>query len=199
MVERILTLAARAPSGNNTQPWSVHAVVGAVKTALETDLCAAFDDPTFETEDDYLTYPRRWPEPYATRRRTVGWALYQSLGIAKRDTRAMRQFHQRNLTFFGAPVGLFVTMDRLLEKASWLDAGMFLQSLMLAARGEGLHTCPQAMFVPYHRVVRRHVPIPETQVLLCGVALGYEDPTQPENDLRTQREPVDTFATFHGW
>ncbi len=197
LVARLLSVAAHAPSGGNMQPWKVHVVTGEAKTRLEADLTAAALDPKQGPEPEYDYYPRRWVEPYTSRRRKLGWELYARLGIARRDLPAIRRQHARNFSFFGAPVGLFFSIDRSLSHGSWLDVGMFIQNLMIAARAAGLHTCPQAAFTSYHRVVRRHVAIPEDEILLCGMSLGYEDASKPENALRTEREPVERFTFFY--
>ncbi len=197
LVAEILALAARAPSGANIQPWKVHVVQGKLKQALEEDLLSACDDPDYSSNPEYSYYPDNWSEPYLSRRRKVGWDLYSLLGIAKRDVDARRQQHKRNFLFFGAPVGLFFTLDRRLSCGSWLDAGMFIQNLMIAARSAGLHSCPQAAFTSYHDVVRRHINITQDETLLCGMSLGYEDKSKPESKLRTEREPVENFAVFY--
>ena len=195
-IEAILALAARAPSGTNCQPWKVYVCTGSVRDALSRELVAAHfhDDGTHKEE--YAYYPRRWREPYLERRRKLGWDLYGLLGIAKGDRAATAQQHARNYEFFGAPVGLFFTLDRDMENGSWLDCGMFIQSVMIAARAFGLHTCPQAAFTPFHRIVRRHLDIPESEILLCGMALGEVDPHARANALNTEREPVHVFTRF---
>jgi nitroreductase len=128
--------------------------------------------------------------------RKLGWDLYGLLGIAKGDRAGTARQHARNYEFFGAPVGLFFTLDRDLESGSWLDCGMFIQSVMIAARAFGLHTCPQAAFTPFHRIVRRHLGIPDGEILLCGMALGEIDEGERANALATVREPVGVFAHF---
>jgi nitroreductase len=195
-VEAILWLAARAPSGTNCQPWKVYVCSGAVRDALSRELVAAHfaDDGTHVEE--YAYYPRRWREPYLARRRKLGWDLYGLLGIAKGDRAATARQHARNYEFFGAPVGLFFTLDRDMENGSWLDCGMFIQSVMIAARAFGLHTCPQAAFTPFHRIVRRHLGVPDGEILLCGMALGEIDEGEPANALNTVREPVPVFTRF---
>jgi len=197
-VEQVLALAARSPSATNTQPWRVYVAMGKVKDALAADLCAAFDDPNFPQEPDYTFYPDPMPEPYLSRRREIGWSLYGLLGIDRADTEARHRQHGRNFRFFDAPVGLFFTVERCMERGSWLDIGMFMQTAMLAARGMGLHTCPQAVFVPYHKVIRKHLPIPDTEVMACGMSLGYADASKIENTLVSPREPVSGFASFLG-
>ena len=199
-VEFILEVASRAPSGSNIQPWKVHVVAGAARDALAAELTAAHlepDDP--QAEQEYQYYPTRWREPYLARRRKVGWDLYGLVGIAKGDRPAMRRQHARNFGFFGAPVGLFFTLDRDLEHGSWLDLGMFMQNVMVVARGLGLDTCPQAAFITYHRIVRRHLGIPDDEILASGMALGHADPAAPENRLETERAAVAEFTRFHGF
>jgi nitroreductase len=196
VVEAILALAARAPSGTNCQPWKVHVCTGAAKAALTRDLVQAHfaDDGTYCEE--YAYYPKQWREPYLARRRKLGWDLYGLLGIAKGDRGGTSKQHAKNYEFFGAPVGLFFTLDRDMELGSWLDCGMFIQSVMIAARAFDLHTCPQAAFTPFHRIVRRHLGIPDSEILLCGMALGEIDAEARANALNTVREPVSGFTTF---
>lgn len=196
-VERILTLAARAPSGTNMQPWNVHVVAGGVKDALCDAVQAAFDAKDHGAPE-WQYYPDPFFEPYLARRRKVGWDLYGLLGIARGEAARMHAQHARNFRFFGAPVGMVVTIHRDLKIGSWLDLGIFLGGLCTAARGEGLHTCLQAAWAPYHRTIREHLPIPPEHTVVCGVALGHEDTAAPENALRTEREPVSGFASFHG-
>jgi len=199
-IEAILAVACRAPSGTNMQPWKVHVVTGATREALAAEITAAFDDPEAvkEHEEEYDYYPREWFPPFIDRRRAVGLALYSLLGIAKGDAARMHAQFARNYRFFDAPAGLFFTMDRRLGRGSFLDCGAFIQSVMVAARGRGLATCPQAAFTQFHRIVRARLGFPETDLLLCGMSLGHADPAAPENRLVTAREPVGAFTTFHG-
>jgi nitroreductase len=198
-VAAILALAARAPSGTNVQPWKVYACTGPVRDALAAELVALHDAGGGGHEQEYAYYPRQWREPFLSRRRKLGWDYYRTVGITRDDKERMHRQHGRNYAFFGAPVGLFFTMDRDLELGSWLDAGMFVQSVMIAARAFDLHTCPQAAFIAFHAVVRRHLSIPPGEILLCGMSLGRIDEGAPENTLVTERVPVAEFATFHGW
>ncbi|CAO3438507.1 nitroreductase [Azospirillum doebereinerae] len=197
-VERILDLAARAPSGSNIQPWKVHAAAGPVRDALTAELVAAHEAGAPE-EREYDYYPGTWREPYLARRRKVGWDLYGALGIAKGDRDRMARQHGRNYDLFGAPVGLFFTLDRDLTEGSWLDLGMFMQNVMIVARGFGLETCPQAAFCYRHAIVRRHLGIPDTEILASGMALGHADWSAPENRFATEREPAAGFARFSGF
>ena len=197
-VERILAVAARAPSGTNTQPWKVYVLTGAAKEALTRDLLDAYNDPKAraESQEEYPYYPSEWVSPYIDRRRKIGWDLYGLLGIDKSDKAGMHEQHARNYRFFGAPVGLMFTIDRVMEQGSWLDYGMFLQSIMVAARGRGLDTCPQAAFTQFHRIIMRHLDAPAGEMLVCGMSLGHADPSATENALVTEREPVQGFTRF---
>lgn len=197
-IEEILALASRAPSGTNTQPWQVHVLTGAAKQRLAARIQAAYDDPeelATHTEE-YAYYPREWVSPYIDRRRKIGWDLYGLLGIAKTDKSRMHDQHGRNYAFFDAPVGLMFTIDRVMQQGSWLDYGMFLQNIMIAARGRGLHTCPQAAFTQFHRIIADELGLGPAQQLVCGMSLGFADPAAVENGLVTEREPVAGFARF---
>lgn len=196
----ILDVAAHAPSGTNIQPWHVIVVTGAKKEALSRELIETALDPARDAEhsQEYAYYPEKWIHPYIERRRKVGYDLYGLLGIPKGDRANMLRQFARNYAFFGAPVGLFFTIDRIMGQGSWLDYGMFLENVMLAARARGLDTCAQAAFIKYHRIVARHLEIPSHQQLVCGMSLGYEDQGKIENSLRTEREPATTFTRFVG-
>ena len=197
-VEDILAVASRAPSGTNTQPWKVYVLTGNAKTELSRKINAAYDDPTERAThtEEYAYYPTEWKSPFVDRRRKVGWDLYGLLDIAKTDKARMHAQHGRNYDFFGAPVGLMFTIDRIMRQGSWLDYGMFLQSIMIAARGRGLDTCPQAAFMQFHRIITEHLGAPENEQVVCGMALGYADPDAVENTLVTEREPMGSFARF---
>ena len=199
-VEHVLDAARWAPSGSNIQPWQVDVVSGATRDALCAELLAAHampGDPM--AHEEYRYYPEQWREPYLARRRATGWGLYGLLGIGRTDRDAMARQLARNFNFFDAPVGLLFSIDRDLEVGSWFDYGMFVQSVMLAARGVGLETCPQQAFARYHRIVRKHIALPDSRVLVCGMALGHPDWQAPENALRTEREAVKDFTRFHGF
>jgi nitroreductase len=197
-IERMLAVASRAPSGTNTQPWKVYVLTGAAQQRLSQELLAAYNDPAVAGSHsrEYSYYPRQWVSPYLDRRRKLGWDLYGLLGIGKGDKAKMHTQHGRNYRFFDAPVGLIFTIDRILERGSWLDYGMFLQNLMLAARGHGLDTCPQAAFIQFHRIIEQQLELPDSEMVVCGMSLGYADESKLENTLRTEREPVQGFAHF---
>jgi nitroreductase len=197
-IEAILEVAARAPSGTNTQPWKVYVLKGAVKERLSAAILAAYGDPRQASghTEEYAYYPREWVSPFIDRRRKVGWDLYALLGLTRENKTGMAAQHGRNYRFFDAPVGLIFTIDRVMEQGSWLDYGMFLQNIMVAARGRGLDTCPQAAFTQFHRIIAEVLGMPSNEMLVCGMALGYADRDRVENSLVTEREPVAAFVRF---
>jgi nitroreductase len=197
-VEAILDVAARAPSGTNTQPWRVHVLTGAAKQRLSVRIRAAYDDPAQRAthEEEYAYYPTEWVAPYIDRRRKVGWDLYGLLGIGKADKARMHEQHGRNYAFFDAPVGLIFTIDRIMRQGSWLDYGMFLQNVMVAARARGLDTCPQAAFTQFHRVIADELGLAGREMVVCGMSLGHADPHAVENTLVTERVPAAAFTRF---
>jgi len=197
-IEHILDVAARAPSGTNTQPWKVYVLTGDAKHRLSDAIVAAHDDPATASQhtEEYAYYPREWVSPYIERRRKVGWDLYALLGLTRDNKAGMSAQHGRNYRFFDAPVGFIFTIDRVMEQGSWLDYGMFLQNIMIAARGRGLDTCPQAAFTQYHKIIEQHLNLPAGEMVVCGMALGYADRSKIENTLITAREPIAGFARF---
>ena len=197
-IEEILRVASRAPSGTNTQPWNVYVLIGTPKEELSRKILAAYDDPEEATthKEEYAYYPVEWRSPFIDRRRKIGWDLYGLLQIGKGDKSRMHDQHGRNYTFFDAPVGLMFTIDRVMQRGSWLDFGMFLENIMVAARARGLDTCPQAAFTQFHRIIMEHIGAPPNQMLVCGMSLGHADPNAVENTLATEREPVSGFTRF---
>ncbi len=198
VIEEILAVASRAPSGTNTQPWRVYVLTGRAKETLSQKILAAYDDPAQRAlhTEEYAYYPTEWRSPYIDRRRKVGWDLYGLLGIAKTDKARMHTQHGRNYSFFDAPVGLMFTIDRFMQQGSWLDYGMFLQSIMITARARGLDTCPQAAFLQFHRIITEHVGASAGEQLVCGMSLGFADPDAVENRLVTERAPVSEYTRF---
>jgi len=197
-IEAILNVAARAPSGTNTQPWRVYVLTGERKTQLSEAILAAYLDPQEAARhtEEYNYYPREWKSPFIERRRKVGWDLYALLGLTRDNKAGMAAQHGRNYRFFDAPVGLVFTIDRVMEQGSWLDYGMFLQNIMVAARGRGLDTCPQAAFTQFHRIIAGQLQLPDNEMVVCGMALGFADPDKIENTLITEREAVSGFTHF---
>lgn len=200
MVKEILEVASRAPSGTNTQPWRVYVLTGDAKTRLSDEIVDAFLNPekAAQHHEEYDYYPKEWIEPFIGRRRKVGFDLYGLLGLAKDDKAGMQQQHARNFRFFDAPVGLIFTIDRVMGRGSMLDYGMFMENIMISAVGHGLATCPQAAFNQFHKIIARHLALPENEAVVCGMALGYEDKRAIVNTLKTTRVPVDEFVRFIG-
>lgn len=202
LIEGILDVARRAPSGTNTQPWRVYVLQGASRDELVRKSCEAHDaiaaNPALAADyrDEWDYYPERWVSPYIDRRRENGWGLYGLLGIARGEKDKMHAQHQRNFRFFDAPVGLMFTIDRVLGRGSLMDYGMFLQNIMVAARARGLHTCPQAAWNGYSRIVLPHVGAGDNEMLVCGMSMGWADPAAPVNCFHTPREPASRFTTW---
>jgi nitroreductase len=200
VVRDILERAARAPSGGNLQPWLVHAIAGERLEALKAQLRLRFAAELPRGEGaEYDVYPRELKEPYYGRRARVGNQLYASLGIPREDRPARYRQFARNYLFYDAPVGLFVSMDRIMGPPQWSDVGGFIQSIMLLARAHGLHTCPQEAWTNWHKTLAPFLKLPPEHILFCGIALGFADETAPINRWRAEREPVDFFATFEGF
>jgi len=199
-IERLLALATHSASNSNSQPWHVHVLTGAAKRALAEAIWEVLDADgrMVRAEYPYQPTPDSWAEPFRTRRAEFGSRLYHdTLGCAADDIVRRDAHHRRNYDFFGAPVGIVLTVSSRPLAGALVDAGLFLQALMLAARHDGLDTCPQASFIDFSPVLRQHLPVPDDHVIVCGLALGYADPTHGLNGLRTPREPVDRIATFH--
>jgi nitroreductase len=195
LIERVLHIAGRAPSGSNVQPWKVWVLTGAALDEIRTELAQRYDRGQVSPRE-YNYYPEKWREPYLARRRACGWGLYGTLGIGREDKDKMHAQHRRNFLFFDAPVGLMFSIDRDLEQGSWLDYGMFLQNIMIAARPFGLETCPQAAFLIFHDVLQKRLAIPADQTIVCGMALGYPDPSDKVNTFAPDRMAAGEFVTF---
>ena len=196
----LLQVASRAPSGTNTQPWKVYVLQGTSRSALVDKVCCAHDairaNPALAADyrEEYDYYPEKWISPYIDRRRENGWGLYGLLDIGKGDKDKMHLQHQRNYKFFDAPVGLMFTIDRVMGRGSLMDYGMFMQNIMVAARGRGLHTCPQAAWNGFAKIILPHIGAGADEMLVCGMALGYADETDVVNTFHTPRVPVEEFT-----
>ena len=199
---KLLNLSARAPSGSNTQPWKVYVLEGEKLVALCKKVCTAYDSiaqqPQLSQEYQaaYDYYPQKWFSPYIDRRRENGWSLYGLLGITRDDKEKMHAQHRKNFEFFGAPVGIFFTIHRELGRGSMLDYGMFLQNFMVAARGEGLDSCPQAAWNGYAKIILPFIGAQEHEMLVCGMALGYADHDDIVNTFRAPRVAAEDFTTW---
>ena len=198
-VDQILEIAQRAPSGTNTQPWHTYVCAGDVKQAITHDVLELARAGKGKSYEDYDYYPSHWKDIHRERRRGIGWALYGLLGIKKGDREASARQSARNFLFFDAPVGLFITVDSYFGRGSWSDAGMYAQTIMLAAKGFGLDTCPQAAWIPYQEPIYRHLQIPDDQSLVTGMSLGHADPDAIENTVVSEREALENVAHYRGF
>ena len=196
LVEDILTRAARAPSGGNLQPWHVYVAMGKAREELVARVMKLRAQYPMGTGGEYNIYPPNLFEPYRTRRFKLGEMMYATMGIGREDKAGRIAAFGRNWEFFGAPVGFIFTMDRRMEFGQWVDLGLYMQSIMLLAREHGLDTCPQESWSQFQQSVRDFFAIPETEMVFCGMALGYCDDTAPVNSLVSERAPLSEFAVF---
>ena len=195
-IESILTLAARAPSGGNLQPWKVYALLGPARDELVRRVAEARKQHLMGERPEYHIYPPELTEPYKSRRFRIGEAMYATMGIPREDKAARLKFFSGNWEFFGAPAGLIFTIDRQMQQGQWSDLGMFLENIMLLAREYGLHTCPQEAWAVWHRVIREYLSVPENEMIFCGMAIGHADEDAPVNALYSERAPLAEFATI---
>ena len=198
LVEDILRAAARAPSGTNIQPWKIHVAAGEVRRTLEREVMAHRETYPPDQHAEFVRTAKR-KEPYTSRMRKLGKDMYTLLGIPKGDQAANWRQWGRNFQFFGAPVGLILTIDKDLDAMSYLDTGMFVLAIMLAAKARGLDTCAQGAWNNYWTITRRVLRVPDDEYIVCGISLGWADETDPVNTLVSEREPLESFATFHGF
>jgi nitroreductase len=195
-IEDILVKAARAPSGGNLQPWKVHVLIGPARDELVRRAKARMAVNPRGGVPEYHIYPPELTEPYRTRRYRIGEAMYATIGIPREDKMGRLAQFVRNWEFFGAPVGLIISIDRQMQQGQWADLGMFLQSIMLLAREHGLHTCAQEAWAPFHEVIREYLNVPPEEMIFCGMAIGHADEAAPINSLDSERAPLADWAVF---
>ena len=201
-IKDILNVAARAPSGTNTQPWKVYVVTGQKRAEMIERVCAAqqalFQQPELaeQYQETFAYYPETWISPFIDRRRENGWGLYGLLGIQKGEKEKMAAQQLRNYQLFDAPVALYFTVNKAMGIGSKMDISMMIQNVMIAAKARGLDTCPQAAWNHFHPIVLDVLGAPENEELVCTIALGYADPGHIVNTLITPREPVEIFTVF---
>ena len=195
-IRRILSTAGNAPSGVNSQPWHVAVVSGAAKEKLQSKMEAEFRSGQ-KGKMDYAYYPNEWISPYKDRRKECGLLMYSTLGISRDDKERQLDQWAANYRAFDAPIMMLFFMDRVMEAGSFMDFGMFLQSVMLSAAEEGLATCPQAALGEYPDIVRQELGYGENMMVMCGMAIGYEDTSALVNSYRTSREDIDQFTKFY--
>jgi nitroreductase len=201
VIRRVLTAAARAPSGGNVQPWHIDVVAGErldeLKAVMRRRLqqVAAGDDAE---RPEYDIYPKELVAPYRDYRYQLGEAMYATMGIPREDKPARLKWFARNFQFFGAPMALFCSIDRRMGPPQWSDLGMLLQSVMLLLREEGLDSCPQECWSVYPQTIGRFIGLPAERMLFCGMSIGHANPEHPVNRLASERAGLSQFATFHG-
>jgi nitroreductase len=195
-IREILTVAARAPSGGNLQPWKVYALLGEARDELVRRVAAKRGEHPMGEMPEYNIYPPALTEPYKTRRFRIGEQMYAALGIPREDKPARLKFFAGNWQFFGAPVGLIFTIDRQMQQGQWSDLGMYLQSIMLLAREHGLHTCPQEAWAVWHSVIREYLAVPQNEMIFCGMAIGHADEAHAVNALQSERAALGEYVVF---
>ncbi|MEZ5914768.1 MAG: nitroreductase [Parvularculaceae bacterium] len=196
-IRTILETAKFSPSGGNLQPWRVHVVTGAARRRVIDAVKQSLSGNPFAVESELAIYPPNLWEPYRTRRYALGEAMYEKLGIPRQDKPARFAHVARNLEFFGAPVGLFFTLDRRFDKGQWAHLGMLMLSIALVAEERGYATCMQETWTTRAKTVCDILGVPETEQFYCGMALGRPDRSAPVNSLRSERAALDEFVTFH--
>ena len=199
VIRRVLTQASRSPSGGNLQPWHVDVVAGDAMAQFREMMAEELvEHPRGEPSREYNVYPPDLASPYLERRFDVGETMYATMGIAREDKKSRGAWYRRNADFFGAPMALFLTVDRRMGPPQWADLGMFLQTVMLLLEAEGVQTCAQEYWAAYSKAVGRFLGLPANRMLFTGLAIGYADPAHPSNRHRAKRVPLAEFATFHG-
>lgn len=199
LLREALSLAARSPSGGNVQPWRIDVLVGEPLAAFKTLMEERMRSNPSPDLAEYPIYPAKLGEPYRTSRFRIGEAMYELLGIPREDKMARLMAMQNNYRFFGAPVGLFCTVDRGMGAAQWSDLGMYLQTLMLLLQERGIDSCAQEAWSVYHESVRAFLQTPPERMLFCGMAIGYADPAAAVNRVESERESLEEFATLRGF
>jgi len=192
-IENIVSLAARAPSGGNVQPWKVYALIGPARDEMVRRVAETRKQHPMGTPPEYHIYPPALTEPYKARRFRVGEMMYATMNIPREDKAARIAFFSGNWEFFGAPVGLIFTIDRQMQQGQWADLGMFMENIMLLAREHGLHTCPQEAWAMFHPQIREYLSVPENEMIFCGMAVGYADEAAPVNSLESERAPLGEY------
>jgi nitroreductase len=198
VIRRVVERAARAPSGGNLQPWHIDVVAGARLAELKALMAKRVVEAPAGEPTEYDIYPKTLPSPYRDYRFEVGEALYGALGIPREEKARRLMWFARNFQFFGAPLALFCSVARTMGPPQWSDLGMYLQTVMLLLREEGLDSCPQECWAIYPKTIGEFLNLPPERMLFCGMAIGYRDPDDPANGFRAARAPLEAFARFHG-
>lgn len=198
VIRRVLTIASRAPSGGNVQPWQIQVVAGEPLAKLKEVMRERVEQAPGGEGSEYDIYPKELVAPYRDYRFKLGEDMYAKIGIPREDKAGRRRWFARNFQFFGAPMALFCSIDRRMGPPQWSDLGMYLQTVMLLLRAEGLDSCPQECWSIYPKTIGDFLELPEEQMLFCGMSIGYADPAEPANQLYADRAPLEAFTTFRG-
>jgi len=199
LMSEILELAASSPSGGNVQPWKVYALAGDAKNALSQAVLEKAAQSPSGDRPDIPVYPQAMSDPWRSRRYACGELMYSSLGIGRDDKMARFEQAAKNMSFFGAPAGLIITLDRELCESQIIDVGIFVQSILLLAQERGLATCPQASWSMWSGVIRETLGLPDNEMVMVGVALGYAATDAPINHLKQARVDLGKFAELRGF
>ena len=199
IIRRVFEKARQAPSGGNLQPWHVHVLTGKVLEDFRKKIAQLSETSLFGGDSEYEIYPPNLADPFRSRRYKCGEDLYEAIGIPREDRPARLRQYANNLRFFGAPVGIFFSIERFIDSNQWAHVGMFMQTIMLLAREEGLHTCPQECWATWQQEISEFLDLPEDRMFYCGMAMGYADEQHPINNWRTERESLDQLVQFCGF
>jgi len=199
LIEEILSLAMATSSGSNLQPWKIHVVTGEVKDRLTQTVNERIMEAPMGEGGDIPIYPEKLLEPWRKRRGECGEVVYETLGIAREDKMGRMMQVLKNFSFFGAPVGLILTMDRSLSKAQIIDIGLILQNIQLLAVERGLATCAQASWTMWPKTIREVLDIDESEMVMVGLALGYADDQAPVNHAKQSRADLAEAVTLYGF
>ena len=194
-IKAILKTAGTAPSGGNIQPWKVYVLSENTKNELSKKTLYNFDNGVQE-DIEYDIYPKPLADEYKKRRYECGADMYNALAIGKDDLDSRFKQIRENYSFFGAPLGMIITIDKSFGKNGWGHVGMFLENLWLSAIDHGLGICLQESWSIYPKTVKEFTKHPDNEIVWCGVAVGYEDSSNPINQYRTKREDLDSFVKF---
>jgi nitroreductase len=197
-IRRVLTIASRAPSGGNVQPWQIQVVAGEPLVRLKATMLKKVEELPGGDGSEYDIYPKELVSPHRDYRFKLGEDMYAQIGIPREDKAGRKRWFARNFQFFGAPMALFCTIDRRMGPPQWSDCGMFLQTVMLMLRAEGLDSCPQECWAIYPKTIGEFLELPPEQMLFCGMAIGQADPGEPANRLYADRAPLEAFTKFRG-
>jgi nitroreductase len=198
VIRRVVEKAGRAASGGNVQPWHIDVVAGAPLAELKAIMRSRVIEAPKGEPTEYDIYPKELGGPYRSYRFAVGEELYRALGIPREDKMKRMMWFARNFEFFGAPVALFCTVAKTMGPPQWSDLGMYLQTLMLLLREEGLDSCAQECWAIYPETIRAFLGTPGDRMLFTGLAIGYKEEADPVNAARPDRAPLADFATFRG-